>query len=64
MAHFLGVDEEEVAAKHLTDPFESARIDLELQRANPLIPPTLIVSAVVYDIASGRVEVLVRQRRS
>lgn len=58
MAYFLGVGEGEVAAKHLTDPFESVRTDLELLRANPLIPRTLIASAVVYDIASGRVEVV------
>jgi carbonic anhydrase len=58
MAYYFGVDEDEVAAKHLTDPFESVRTDLELLRANPLIPRTLIASAVVYDIASGRVEVL------
>ncbi len=58
MAYFFGIDEAEVAAKHLTDPFESARTDLQLLRANPLIPRTLIASAVVYDIASGRVQTI------
>jgi carbonic anhydrase len=58
MAYFFGIDEDEVAAKHLTDPFESVRTDLELLRANPLIPRTLIASAVIYDVASGRAEVI------
>jgi carbonic anhydrase len=58
MAHYLGVDENDVAAKHLTDPVASARADLELLRANSLIPRTLIASAVSYDIATGRVQVV------
>jgi carbonic anhydrase len=58
MAYFFGVSEDEVAAKHLTDPVESARTDLELLRANPLIPRTLVASAVVYDIETGRVDVV------
>jgi carbonic anhydrase len=58
MAYFFGVAEDELAAKHLRDPSESVRTDLELLRANPLIPRTLIASALVYDIASGRVEMI------
>jgi carbonic anhydrase len=58
MAHYFGVDENEIAAKHLTDPFESAQTDLELLRTNPLIPRTLIASAIIYDIASGHAEVI------
>jgi carbonic anhydrase len=58
MAYYFGVEEDEVGAKHLTDPFASVQSDLELLRANPLIPRTLIVSAVMYDIASGQVEVI------
>jgi carbonic anhydrase len=58
MAYYFGVDEDEVAAKHLTDPLASVQADLELLRANPLIPRTLIASAVIYDIASGRVKVI------
>jgi carbonic anhydrase len=58
MAYFLGVGEDEVADRHLTDPVEAARTDLELLRANPLIPRTLVASAIVYDIASGQVEVV------
>jgi carbonic anhydrase len=58
MAYYLGVDENDVATKHLTDPVASARADLELLRANPLIPRALIASAVTYDIATGRVQVV------
>jgi carbonic anhydrase len=58
MAYFFGVGEDEVAAKHLCNPSESVRTDLELLRANPLIPRTLIASALMYDVATGRVEVI------
>lgn len=58
MAHYLGVEENDVAARHLTDPVASARADLELLRANPFIPRTLIASAVTYDIATGRVRII------
>ncbi len=58
MAYYFGVDENDVAARHLTDPVASVRTDLEILRANPLIPRTLIASAVIYDIAAGRVQVI------
>lgn len=64
MAYYFGVDEDEVAAKHLTDPVTSVQTDLELLGANPLIPRTLVVSAVMYDIESGRVGSSPRPRHS
>jgi carbonic anhydrase len=58
MAYYFGVGEDDLPAKHLADPFESVRADLETLRANPLIPRTLIASAIVYDIPSGRADIV------
>jgi carbonic anhydrase len=60
LAHYFGVGEEEIAAKHVSDPASSVRTDLDVLRTNPLIPPTIVASSVVYDIESGRVEVICR----
>ena len=38
MAYFFGVEEDEVAAKHLTDPVESVRTDLEIPARKPAHP--------------------------
>lgn len=58
MAHYLGVDQNDVVIRYLSDPVASVQTDLQLLRANPLIPRTLIASGVVYDIATGRVSVI------
>jgi carbonic anhydrase len=58
MASYFGVDEDAVPAKHLSDPREAVRTDVQTLRSNPLIPRTLVVSGIVYDIATGQAEVV------
>ena len=58
LARYFRVPEGGIPGKHVTDPSASVRADLEVLRANPLVPRTLIVSGVVYDIQSGRTEVI------
>jgi carbonic anhydrase len=58
LARYFRVPAAEVPSKHVTDPWASVKADLEVLRANPLIPRTLIASGVVYDIKSGRAEVV------
>jgi carbonic anhydrase len=58
MAGYFGVDEDAIPEKHLAEPRAAVQADLDALRANPLMPPTLIASGVVYDIASGSVEVV------
>jgi carbonic anhydrase len=58
IASYFGIDEDAVPGKHLSDPREAVRADLDALRANPLMPPTLIASGVVYDIASGAIEIV------
>lgn len=58
LAEYFGIDAEAVAGKCVTDPHASVRADLDLLRANPFIPRTLVVSGVVYDVVTGIAEVV------
>lgn len=59
LASFFGVTPDEVANKQLGDPREAVRSDVSLLRSNPLVPRTLDVSGLVYDVNTGRVERIV-----
>jgi carbonic anhydrase len=59
LAPFLGVRPAEIGAKNLSDPRDAVRSDVALLRQNPFVPPTLIVSGLVYDVDTGRVETIV-----
>lgn len=58
LAGYFGIVEEDVPTKHVDNPIESVRSDIELLRANPFIPRTLIVSGLVFDVVTGRTEVI------
>ena len=58
LAAYFGVSEAELAGRHVTDPVASVRADIELLRSHPLLPRTLIASGIVYDVDSGRAEVI------
>ncbi|MGA8744287.1 MAG: carbonic anhydrase [Solirubrobacterales bacterium] len=58
LAHYFGVEEEEIPVKHVSDPYKSVQADLEVLRSNPLIPPTLIASGIVYNIESGQAKMV------
>ena len=59
LASFFGVTPHDVANKQLGDPREAVRSDVSLLRSNPLVPRTLVVSGLVYDVNTGRVERIV-----
>ena len=59
LASLFGVTPDEVATKQLGDPREAVRRDVSLLRSNPVVPPTLVVSGLVYDVDTGRVETIV-----
>jgi carbonic anhydrase len=58
MAAYFGIEEDALDGKHLGDPREAVREDIEALRANPLLPPGLVVSGIVYDVESGLAEVI------
>ena len=59
-AHF-GVTPDELPAKSPGDPWEGVRVDIEALAADPRIPASLSVTGLVYDTASGRVELVERR---
>jgi carbonic anhydrase len=61
LAAFLGCTVDELEAKAVTDPHAAVRVDIETLAANPLIPDALSVTGVVYDVDTGRVEVVERR---
>jgi carbonic anhydrase len=58
IASYFGVEEDAVPAKHLSDPKEAVRADIETLRANPLMPATLMASGIVYDVETGLAEIV------
>ncbi|CNH31681.1 Uncharacterised protein [Mycobacterium tuberculosis] len=48
-----------MAAKHIGDPREAVRNDVALLRNSFVAPGALVSSGVVYDVDTGRVEVIV-----
>jgi carbonic anhydrase len=61
LAAFLGCTVEELAAKAVTDPYAAVRIDIDMLAASPLIPDALSVTGIVYDVDSGRAELVERR---
>jgi carbonic anhydrase len=61
LAVYFGVDPEEVPEQFPDDPYKGIRLDIEKLGANPLIPASLSVSGFVYDVKTGRAELVERR---
>jgi carbonic anhydrase len=59
LAQHLGVDGGDLAAKAVTDPYAAVQVDVATLQANPNLRGDFIGSGLVYDVATGRVEVVV-----
>ena len=59
LARFFQIPEEEVAAKAVTDPYAAVAMDLTLLRSIPSLPGAWVLSGLVYDVATGQIEVVV-----
>jgi carbonic anhydrase len=59
LAHFFQIPEVEVKAKNVTDPRAAVAGDVAWLRTIPALPATWILSGLVYDVATGLVEVVV-----
>jgi carbonic anhydrase len=59
LAHYFQIDESEVAAKSVPDPYASVKVDVAALRAIPALPAQWIISGLVYDVATGLVKVVV-----
>ncbi len=59
VAKRLGLSDDEVAAMAVTDPTKTVQADLERLRQTPGTPDALIVTGLVYDVASGTIDQVV-----
>ena len=61
LAAFLGCSPDELDGKSVTDPRGAIRVDIDTLAANPLIPSSLSVTGLVFDVESGLVELVERR---
>jgi carbonic anhydrase len=59
LAHYFQIPEEEVGTKSVRDPRKSVAVDIAALRAIPALPGEWLISGLVYDVATGLVEVVV-----
>jgi carbonic anhydrase len=63
LATHLGVTRTELASMAVTDPRKAVALDAAAYRANKDIPGGFIVSGLVYDVSTGKIEVIVPPSR-
>ena len=59
LSRHLGVAPEKIDDLAVTDPHEAVALDVAALRADPRVPGGYVVSGMVYDVATGKVEVVV-----
>jgi len=59
LARYFQIREGELRTKAVTDPCAAVAVDVALLRAIPGLPGEWLVSGLVYDVATGLVEVVV-----
>jgi carbonic anhydrase len=59
LAHYFQIQEGELKTKAVTDPRAAVSVDVATLRAIPALPGAWLISGLVYDVATGLVEVVV-----
>ena len=59
LAHYFQITEGELKTKTVTDPVAAVTADVASLRAIPALPSEWLISGLVYDVATGLVEVVV-----
>ena len=59
LAHYFQIQESEVSAKAVTDPRAAIAIDVAALLAIPALPDAWLISGLMYDVATGLVEIVV-----
>ncbi len=59
LAHYFHINEKDLKAKAVMDPREAVAIDVASLRAIPALPDEWLISGLVYDVATGQVEIVV-----
>jgi carbonic anhydrase len=58
LARYFQIQEGEVKKKTVTDPRAAVAADVALLRAIPAVPSAWLISGLVYDVATGLVEIV------
>lgn len=58
LAHYFQIPESEVAKKKVTNPRAALTADVAALRAIPALPRAWLISGLLYDVATGLVEVV------
>lgn len=59
LAHYFQIKEEELKKKAVSDPHAAVAADVALLRSIPALPADWLISGLVYDVATGLVEIVV-----
>ena len=59
LAPYFGIAPGDLDAKAVLDPYAAVKVDIDLLRADPTVPEGSTVCGLVYDVATGGVEVVV-----
>ncbi len=59
LMHYFQIPAGELSAKAVTDPRAAVTVDVALLRTIPALPGKWLVSGLVYDVATGLVEIVV-----
>jgi len=63
LAKHMGVTTDELEALEIDDPYKAVALDVAALRASPDVSAGYAVSGLVYDVATGKVEVVVPPSR-
>jgi carbonic anhydrase len=58
LTRYFQIPEEELKQKAVSDPYAAVAVDVALLRAIPALPTDWIISGLVYDVATGLVEIV------
>ena len=59
LAHYFQIQEGQLKTKAVTDPRAAVVVDVAALRAIPVLPGAWLISGLVYDVATGLVEIVV-----
>jgi carbonic anhydrase len=59
LAAFFDIDAERLGAKAINDPRVAVAVDVAALKADPSLPAGILVSGLVYDVATGLIETVV-----
>lgn len=60
LARHMGVAREQLEALTINDPYQAVAVDVAALRANPHLPDAFTLSGLVYDVATGKIETVVK----